>query len=316
VKISVIAAVRNEADVIELFVRHHAEFVDELVVVDHMSCDATPEILRELAAEGLPVVLKTHAGNSFNQSAIVSAAVREVAHERGADWIVPLDADEFLTSDEDPHVRSVLEGMEPEVHRVPWRTYVPHPDDKPDEPHLHRRVTHRRVDEGLVHGKVLVPGELARRSRLTIGQGNHHVAIQRRFKKKKRIRAQPAERLVLAHFPVRSAAQLTARAIMGWPVRLARGAPPEKHWGLHSLFQRVRVGEVFRTEDLPALAAHYAQRPNEDGSHPPVELVRDPVVASGAYPLARPGEPPASPQVLAARLLEQFAEELSQRPLR
>ena len=94
-KVVVTSVVRNEADVIEVFVRHHAEIADEIVVIDHMSADATSEILRELAAEGLPLVVQTHDGASYNQSNIVTAQVRSVAHERSADWIIPLDADEF-----------------------------------------------------------------------------------------------------------------------------------------------------------------------------------------------------------------------------
>ena len=39
VKVIAVSVMRNEADVVEMFVRHHAEFVDELIVVDHMSCD-------------------------------------------------------------------------------------------------------------------------------------------------------------------------------------------------------------------------------------------------------------------------------------
>ena len=47
-KIVAISMVRNEADVIEAFVRHHAGLVDELIVVDHRSIDGTDELLREL----------------------------------------------------------------------------------------------------------------------------------------------------------------------------------------------------------------------------------------------------------------------------
>lgn len=312
-KVVVVSVVRNEADVIEAFVRHHATFADEIVVVDHMSCDATAEILGELAAEGLPLVLKAYAGVAFNQGNIVSAVVREVARERGADWIVPLDADEFLTSDADPHVRPVLEALDQSaVFRVPWRTYVPHATDKPDEPHLHQRIQHRRVDEGLVHAKVIVPGALVRARRVTISHGNHRVMVRRRFRDR-RVKAERAEHLVLAHFPVRSVAQVTARALIGWPVRLARGASPKKHWGTHWLFERVRNGEVIRNEDLAELGAYYAQPLTEEARNAPVELLRDPVVAPGSYTLSRPGQLSAPPQVIAARLLEQFAMELSQR---
>jgi hypothetical protein len=313
VKVTAVSVMRNEADVVEVFVRHHAEFVDEIVIVDHMSLDTTGEILRELQAEGLPLTLREHDGSAFNQSNIVTAAVREAAQERSADWIVPLDADEFVTSDADPGVRPVLEALDPGVvYWLPWRTYVPHSDDKPDEPHLHARITHRRTEEGLVHGKVLIPGELVRSQRLTVSHGNHHVRVRRRLKDR-RVKSQPADDLLLAHFPVRSAEQVTLRALIAWPVRLARGALAEKHWGAYSMFERIAAGEVFRDEDLPALARHYAQHRDGNEDAPEVSVIRDPVQAPGTYTLTRPGERPATPQVVVARMLEQFAAELSQR---
>ena len=313
-KVTVVSVMRNEADVVEIFVRHHAEFVDEIVVVDHMSLDTTGEILRELEAEGLPVTLREHDGSAFNQSNIVTAAVREAARERAADWIVPLDADEFVTSDADPQVRSVLEALDPEtVHWVPWRTYVPHADDKPDEPHLHDRITHRRAEEGLEHGKVIIPGDLVRAQRLTVSHGNHHVRVRRRFKDR-RVKSKPADDLLLAHFPVRLAEQVTLRALTAWPVRLARGALAEKHWGAHSMFERIAAGEVFHAEDLPELARHYAQRSGEGEDAPAVEIVEDPVKRSGEYTLARPGEPPAAAQVEQARAAIVRLRELVQIP--
>jgi glycosyltransferase involved in cell wall biosynthesis len=312
VKVIAVSVMRNEADVVEIFVRHHAEFVDELIIVDHMSCDETGEILRELQAEGLPVTVRSHDSNAYHQSRMMTGIVNEAAKDRGADWITPLDADEFVTSDADPNVRTVLEQLPKEVFRIPWRTYVPQAGDKPDEPHLHRRIQHRREDEGMVHGKVLIPGDLVRRRRLTVSHGSHRVSVRRRFKDR-RVKGLPPDDLVLAHFPVRSAAQITLRAVTAWPVRLARGALAKDHWGAHGMFERVARGEVFHPEDLPEIATHYAQRRSEDEPHPNLAVVHDPVQPSGPYELTRPGQPAASPQMALARMMEQFAEELSQR---
>ena len=45
-----VAMVRNEADIIEAFVRHNLTVLDGLVVVDHSSDDGTSEILSALTA--------------------------------------------------------------------------------------------------------------------------------------------------------------------------------------------------------------------------------------------------------------------------
>lgn len=88
--------VRNEADVIEAFVRHHAELLDEHVVVDHGSSDGTTELLRSLANEGLPLTLRHERSRVQRQNLILTRLMRRLAAPGGADWVIPLDADEFL----------------------------------------------------------------------------------------------------------------------------------------------------------------------------------------------------------------------------
>jgi glycosyltransferase involved in cell wall biosynthesis len=46
------AMLRNEADIVESFVRHNLSLLDGLLVVDHGSSDGTSEILDALVTEG------------------------------------------------------------------------------------------------------------------------------------------------------------------------------------------------------------------------------------------------------------------------
>ena len=55
--LAVVAMVRDEADVIELFVRINARSVDHLYLIDHDSRDTTRELLMRLRSEGLPLSL-------------------------------------------------------------------------------------------------------------------------------------------------------------------------------------------------------------------------------------------------------------------
>ena len=55
--IAAISMVRNEADVIESFVRHTLRFADRLYITDHRSEDATREILSALVSESLPILV-------------------------------------------------------------------------------------------------------------------------------------------------------------------------------------------------------------------------------------------------------------------
>jgi hypothetical protein len=49
------AMLRNEADIVEAFVRHNLTILDGIAIVDHASFDGTTEILARLRSEGLPL---------------------------------------------------------------------------------------------------------------------------------------------------------------------------------------------------------------------------------------------------------------------
>ncbi len=74
-----VTMVRNEADLLPDFLGHCSALFDEVLAVDHASTDGSSEILAAAA--------KAHA--------LVTTALAREAVARGADWIFPLDADEF-----------------------------------------------------------------------------------------------------------------------------------------------------------------------------------------------------------------------------
>jgi hypothetical protein len=85
--------VRDEADILEVNLRHHlATLIDRAVVVDNGSTDGSLDVLRRLADE-LPVSWTSDPG-PYRQKEITTELARE-AGRRGADWVVPIDADEF-----------------------------------------------------------------------------------------------------------------------------------------------------------------------------------------------------------------------------
>ena len=78
----------------------------------------------------------------------------------GADWVVPLDADEFLVVPEGaPLIRH--EAPPDRVLSLAWRTYVPHEGDDPAKMNPVLRLCHRLVREGERDVKALVPRQLA-----------------------------------------------------------------------------------------------------------------------------------------------------------
>jgi hypothetical protein len=305
VRVTAITMVRNESDLIEAFVRHHAQIVDELVVVDHRSADGTDEIVAALAAEGLPVKLRSERSPVQRQNVVMTQLMKEAA-AGGSDWVVPLDADEFLIAP-DGEVRDVLADLRPER---PWtvdmRLYVPTPDDPRDEPNVLRRIGHRReLEADKWNRKAIVPASWARDRRFFLAQGNHELlsARTRRF-----VPGVFTNRLALAHFPVRSTRQLAAKALAGWPAHLARPDRAEDGaWQWKRLFEEIVAGGELSEERFYSLALDYATR--EPGSSP--QLVFDPVPAPFELRYRRPREP--DPIDLLAEAAVGFAEELGDR---
>src|ERR1700682_4151340 len=81
--------VRNEADIVETFVRHNLTKLDGLLVVDHGSIDGTSQILEALVREGLPLWVERDERPALLQSEIMTRCVRN-AFERGADFVFAL----------------------------------------------------------------------------------------------------------------------------------------------------------------------------------------------------------------------------------
>lgn len=206
-----ITMVKNEMDVIESFVRHTLSFADELIVCDHQSSDATRDILEKLRAEGLPIEIQTEYRAAHVQEDVMSRLLL-LAADRGADFIVPLDADEFLLPCEPGSVRAVLEALSADkVYRVQWRLMAPVGGDGKTFLLQRPLCGQRGYDNG---HKCIVGGALARRLRPQITEGNHTIFVSD-GEVRRTILDEPCG-LYLAHFFWRSKEQWASKALVTW----------------------------------------------------------------------------------------------------
>jgi glycosyltransferase involved in cell wall biosynthesis len=129
VKLALTLLAKNEADVIDANIAYHlAAGVDFVVATDNGSTDGTLEILERYEREGTLELIR-EPSTDFRQGEWVTRMAR-LAHERGADWVINADADEFWW----PRAGSLKKALErlPQrygiVHGV-WRPFVARPDD-------------------------------------------------------------------------------------------------------------------------------------------------------------------------------------------
>jgi glycosyltransferase involved in cell wall biosynthesis len=154
--LSAVLITRNASAVLDACLESLA-FVDEIVVVDSASTDATAEVALR---RGARVVQKEWLGFGRQKQ----FAVEQAKH----DWVLCLDADERVSQELAASIQAALVSPESPVYRMPRRNrflgrWLSHGEGYPDwSPRLFNRLSARWSDD-LVHEKVLyavTPGTL------------------------------------------------------------------------------------------------------------------------------------------------------------
>ena len=282
-----IAMVKNEADVIEAFVRHNLGFMDALAIVDNDSIDGTREILVQLQQEGLPIILFDDPVVAHFHAEIMTAVYRKVVPNFKPRFVFLLDADEFIVASSREALYAQLRALRPGTQaRYCWRTYIPAPtgpDGDTSDPL--RSITHRMVVERYPFWKAVIVTKPKIDMKLKIQQGNHGVWYAGRSLRKAKLRD-----VVLAHFPVRSIDQITGKVLVGWIANLERNRYRldlgfAAHW--RALYERIIGGAGLTTEELTREALGYGQFSGTEFTWPQ-DVVRDPVVPGYARLTAHP----------------------------
>ncbi len=213
-KIISFTRVLNEDDVIEAFVRHHAAHVDEMLFLDNGSTDRTVEILKALQEEGFPLKLFRNHAVSFDEIAINSWGYQVASQVMAADWVVFLDADEFIATPDSLPLLTLLPAEGPVVC-APLVNYGQVGGEAMDQPVVPWRLRwHKTEPTGVnkVMARARIPG-------LLVGAGNHAVFVQGR-----ELPALALPGVSLAHYPRRSGWQAMQKWAAGRLKALASGA--------------------------------------------------------------------------------------------
>lgn len=224
-KIASISMVKNEADIIESFVRHTLRIVDVMYIMDHQSTDNTWMLLQKLKSEGLPLVLDRYMETAYSQSAITTDLMWRSVKD-GADLVVPLDADEFIVSDVPDFTakdcRMLLETLDMELLHA-WKHILYFFDDAAEEVFpLKRKLCRWEVVDGKragsggkIAGKVILSKEIINSWQMSIGMGNHYVVVKDKDAEKI-YNGKTLKGIHLAHFAYRSEVQLQSKGVVGW----------------------------------------------------------------------------------------------------
>jgi hypothetical protein len=264
-KLVSISCIADEEDIIESFVRINSTFIDAFIFIDD-SQDATGEILESLKAEGHVIHrLFRQKSEPYVQDQVVNGAIRYLLDSQiKFDFIFFLDSDEFPVFKSKSHAQAVMNSVPCDAVSVyRWETYVPiSVDFECESADSFQKHFRRRIPEGLLFEKVVVPKALAPEAYVTVGSHNAY-RIQGN-----QLHPLPKFQLPisLAHFPVRSPQQILWKNLFAVG-SLLRKSERVKGEGWHVydvLRQLVSCDFKISGELLRKIAHDYA---NKDGQH-------------------------------------------------
>lgn len=209
-----ISRVKNELDIVEPFIRHHVQLVDRMLVLDNGSSDGTYDILMSLKAEGLPIEVLRDTSVGHEQKPVMTRLMRDAVEHFQADWVLPIDVDEFIEPPAGLSLRQALSVQSPGVVSIGWSNFAWSPvcEASPEINPVARLVERlpRRDD----HTKVLVPGEIVKMfgiEGVELCEGNHAVARNGDL-----LPQTPVWAIQLCHFPIRSMEQYVSKVAIGY----------------------------------------------------------------------------------------------------
>jgi hypothetical protein len=221
-KIFVVLATRNESDIIESYCRYNLTFCDGMIIYERQSSDNTNEIIRKLIAEGLPIYLYDDPNvvfGPFSGGSVKTAMAYRAVNEYGADLVVPLDTDEFLYHTDGINPRETLEMLDETVeYQALWRTYVY--EKEPDinlgfMPNNFIQYRNPVLEKIQGHaGTTFISKYLIQEKKAQFAGGAHWLLYPEESKNK--ISIENPEKLVCAHFPIRSKSQIIKKSIPNW----------------------------------------------------------------------------------------------------
>jgi hypothetical protein len=199
----------NENDIIEAFVRHHVALFDLILIIDDNSTDGTVQILEALQAEGLPLILFHVAEVDWNPVDLVTELMRRAFNEYDAQWVAPLDVDEFLELPADTGLGDFLPERSELAAQLRWSNFAwtRGLDETERNPVIRMRT---RMPPRTDSFKVIIPWNIVQGDpTATVLPGNHAVRAHGRIAD-----LFYRQKMALCHYPIRSVQQFASKVVI------------------------------------------------------------------------------------------------------
>lgn len=208
-KIASATIVKNECDIIEEFVRYNCNFIDEMYIIDNMSTDSTLEILLKLREEGLPINLFRYNSYRFDQGHNLTKLQNLIREEHNIDYIIFMDADEFISAKSKNEFISILSEEEHLYYRVGMIKYTQHEQDELKQLPFHKKFSYSY--DKIQNYKSIININLLRDKKIIVSEGSHQVFDSNNNP----LEFKNIHQFHLAHFEQRSDEQMKSKYILG-----------------------------------------------------------------------------------------------------
>lgn len=249
IKAVMIAKVKNEADIIESFVRYHSNIFDKIVIIDNGSTDYTFEILAKLKGEGLNIKIINEGFSKFDSFRLANKYAYMVAKQEQMDFLVLMDADEFLIAPNGENPKTILNSLsQDKVYYIKWRSYIYH-EVKEKSYFVPDNFEYYRDEEKESFTKLIIPVKILLDKDIIIGEGNHD------FKSIHCVNTEELSELKFAHYPVRSKEQFQKQTLLN-AINIISTPEYKKHTSQHwkNSYQNIKSGKI----ELEEESVHYS----------------------------------------------------------
>jgi hypothetical protein len=276
-RLAALTMVRNEEDILEASVRHNLTVLDSLVVVDHESDDATPDILASLVEEGLPIEVQHEDWMGFGSAESATRHLRSIL-AGGAGACLTLDADEFLRIRSRQAFDAAVVAAAPERYlAIPRFTYMPAFD-------AHGQILERLRDARRIATSHAGPGSVIvhrmppetrdapvdSRDGRAGSDGSTAAACE----------VMPSTVAAVAHVPIRSAEQFIAEvALLHVACALAAGSGTKPAFRWQDELAAIKAGRPLTPEQLTTIAANFGAPAESAIPFAGIRWVDDPFLA-------------------------------------
>jgi len=254
-----ITMVKNESDIIESFCRYTLCYSDGIIIQDDVSSDNTIDIIQNLINEGLNIILlrsekKIISKEGYGKLQVINAMIKLAIEEHDADWVIPVDADEFLICADGSSPRRQLEELDESIeHQIKWRTYIYEKSPKDGNIFLPYNFKHFRNPKLERLYKTFISKEIFYNYDCTVALGNHSII----FSGSTRPPIDYPDNLLLAHYPIRNENQLLSKIIIGelnyLCVHERRGSGI--HW--HKIYEQIKKTGKLEKEQIKSFSLEY-----------------------------------------------------------